>query len=454
VRRIFQLRRLFQFIISILSIFLLMSMMLMILPGALAASKFVTASDVNLRSNPSTEASVVKAICPGTAVEVVVHDPAGWSSVKVHGDSGYIRSDLLALRNGAGTLRTTTDGVRVRASADTEAKILKVLDLGAKVEVHKHDPAGWSRVSAGGVTGFIRSDFLTATANFVAGATSIGEAHSAAASTSSPITLMTIDGVRLRSGPSTNHDILRPVKAGTNVTVLEHKPDSWSKVSLGGTTGFIRSDLLAAPGTPLNSSGNTQFLQTTTGVNVRSGPGTGHSIVRQLAEGRNVEILSKSNGWSKVRIGDTTGYIKSTLLATAKTFPLELSDISTVNTLVRGGSVLQVQDVRSGITFSVRVLGGGRHLDVDTLTQADTNAMFRSRGGRWSWEARPVKVTIGSRTFAASMNGMPHSVSAVQGNGINGHFCIHFNGSTSNGGGGPNYVPRMQAAVAQAWATR
>ena len=440
------------------SIILIISMTLILFPSASASTSaptLVTTAGVNLRSGASTDDGVIRALNPGTSVEVLEHDPAGWSRVRVHGDTGFIRSDLLTLRNGTGFLRTTTDAVRLRASANTDARILKVLEQGTRVEILEHDPAGWSRASSGGVTGFIRSDFLTASANFVAGSRSGTSAstNASASTSSSPTTLMTRAGVNVRSGPSTNHNVVTQLAAGRNVEVVSQS-DGWSSVRVGDTTGHIRSDLLVTPGTPIASSA-TQNMQTTTGVNARSGPSTNHSIVTTLRAGAIVEVLGTANGWSNVRVGNRSDlYIRSNLLTAAIRNPLELGNMTIINSLARSGTIIQVEDIWTGITYNMRVLSGGRHLDVDTLTQADTDAKFRTRNGRWSWDARPVRVTINGRTFAGAINGMPHSVTAVPNNGVNGHFCIHFNGSTSNGGGSANYVARMQAAVAQAWATR
>ena len=60
--------------------------------------------------------------------------------------------------------------------------------------------------------------------------------------------------------------------------------------------------------------------------------------------------------------------------------------------------------------------------------------MMRSiYGGNWSWDRRAIILTIGGQRIAASMNGMPHGNTYIQGNGMNGHFCIHFYGSSTHG---------------------
>jgi hypothetical protein len=125
--------------------------------------------------------------------------------------------------------------------------------------------------------------------------------------------------------------------------------------------------------------------------------------------------------------------------------------MTTIRQLARTGTTIHVRDIRTGITYNLRVLSVGGHLDVEPITTADTDALFRSYGSRWSWAARPVFVTIGGRTFAAAMTGMPHSVSSIMNNGVNGHFCLHFNNTTANN---QRYQTDLRNAVAQAWAAR
>ena len=501
-------------------IIILLSMTIAFAPGAIATTSFTTTASVHLRNGPSTDDTIVRSLYSGTNVEMLEHNPSGWSRVRVFGDTGFIRSDFLALRSGAGTLRTT-DGVHVRAGASTDYRILTTVNSGTQVQVLNHDPAGWSRVSVGGTTGFIRSDFLTGSTSV--SASSNGTSQATVQTTSTPTTLMTISGVNLRSGPSTsdrvlgslsagtnvnvlqhnptgwtrvdnggsnayirsdflapvgtavgsgsavatlmttsgvnlrsgpstNDRILRTVVAGTNVTVLEHNPNDWSRVSISGTTGFIRSDLLATPGTPISNSSSPQTLRTTTGVNLRSGPSTNHDIVRVLGAGTSVQVIGQADGWSNVQAGNVSGFIRSDLLrANVGGGTVELADISTLRTIARPGTIIHIRDIRTGITYNLRVLSAGGHLDVEPPTQADTDALRRTYGGRWSWAARPVFATVNGRTFAAAMTGMPHSVSTVRNNGVNGHFCLHFHNTVTRN---QRYQADLRSAVAQAWAAR
>ena len=97
------------------------------------------------------------------------------------------------------------------------------------------------------------------------------------------------------------------------------------------------------------------------------------------------------------------------------------------------GATATITDVATGLKFRVKRLGGGNHADAEPLTSEDTAIMRRIYGGSWSWNTRAIIVSVGGRSIAASMNGMPHSIQTIYNNSFNGHFCIHFlNSRTHN----------------------
>ncbi|MEW6243457.1 MAG: hypothetical protein AB1497_04170 [Bacillota bacterium] len=95
-------------------------------------------------------------------------------------------------------------------------------------------------------------------------------------------------------------------------------------------------------------------------------------------------------------------------------------------------SVAQVVDLQTGKRFSVRRYGGSYHADVEPVTAPDAAVLFEIYGG-WSWRRRPILLLIDGRRIAASMNGMPHGDQDIMKNDFPGHFCIHFDGSTTHG---------------------
>lgn len=95
-------------------------------------------------------------------------------------------------------------------------------------------------------------------------------------------------------------------------------------------------------------------------------------------------------------------------------------------------NVFTITDLETGLSFRVQRRAGSDHADVQPLTKEDTAVMKRIYDGRWSWKRKPIVVTYGSHRLAASMNGMPHGGDGIPENGFSGHFCVHFQGSTSH----------------------
>ena len=498
------------------------------MPAEASAGSFRTTSRVNLRAEANTTSTTITVVNSGTTVDVLDHNPAGWSKVTVGGSTGFIRSDFLKFpiaNNSTATFKTTT-GVNVRSSASTTSNKVTTVVKNTSVEVSDHDPAGWSRVRVDGKNGYIRSDFLTrggdgsAAGTEATGAGATSGSSSSSSSSGSSTTLRTTGTVNIRSGASTDHSIVRTLVANASVEVISTghgAKGDWSQVKAGSFSGYIRSDLLSATG-----ASQSRTLKTTGSVNMRSGPSTNNSVIRTLAPNTSVEVtgtgLGANGAWSSVRHNNTNGFISTNLLSVAgatpstlrtvtagvrirsgpstdhrilKTLPvntqvqilgtqgswykvkhegtegyisqsllgtgirsIEVINWATARTLLPRNKNIRIQDVRTGIAYNVRVMSLGNHADVDPATQADTDAKLRSRNGVWSWNSRPVWVTVGDRTFAAAINGMPHAGSGVSGNGLNGHFCLHFRDSTSHGVTSAGYIKGMQDAITEAYNAR
>jgi len=273
-----------------------------------SAGTFTTTTNVNMRSEPSTSANVMSVVSVGTNVNVLEHDSAGWSRVQLGDSTGFIRSDFLIRGYTTGGIVTdssasdtviatllTTGAVNMRSGSSTNTSIIRTLASNTSVEVLENQANGWSRVRHNGTNGFIRSDLLSATG--------------APAATTA---LRTTAAVNFRTGPSTNDRVIRTLAASTSVSVLENQANGWSRVTVNGTSGFIRSDLLSATGAPAA----TTLLRTTAAVNFRVGPSTNDRVIRTLAANTSVSVLeSQANGWSRVTVNGTSGFIRSDLLS-------------------------------------------------------------------------------------------------------------------------------------------
>ena len=122
-------------------------------------------------------------------------------------------------------------------------------------------------------------------------------------------------------------------------------------------------------------------------------------------------------------------------------YPAEKIDWVTggINELWARGSNYKIYDVKTGIVWWAHRWAGGLHVDAEPLTAADTARLCKIYGvnksseitSRTHYQRRPCLVTIGTRTFACSLYGVPHNDDGdtIPDNDYTGQLCIHFTNS-------------------------
>jgi len=164
----------------------------------------------------------------------------------------------------------------------------------------------------------------------------------------------------------------------------------------------------------------------------------------QRAKGLSVDGIAgaatqhKLFGTVPIGAGDTSNL-------TMTLYPAEKIDWYTggINELWARGSNYKVYDVRTGIVWWAHRWAGGLHVDAEPLTAADTARLCRCYGVSTSqeikdknlYQRRPLLVTIGSRTFACSLYGVPHNYpdgDTISNNDFKGQVCIHFTNSQTH----------------------
>ena len=132
----------------------------------------------------------------------------------------------------------------------------------------------------------------------------------------------------VRSGSAANYPVVDVVSLGERVGVLGRNSDgSWLKVRTpSGTEGWIYTPLLTVQldipslafiRSPQLTTAN-DFVATASvdGLRLRSGPGTGYSIVTTVQQGALLGLTGRNSdsSWIRVRIGNTTGWVANYLI--------------------------------------------------------------------------------------------------------------------------------------------
>ena len=204
-------------------------------------------------------------------------------------------------------MRTVTaSSLNFRTGPSTSYSIINVLMNGQKVE-YISTSGSWLKVKYNGVTGYVHGDYVTkgTTDNSTTGTTKYVSASV---------------GLNVRSGAGTSYSKLGKLEYKEKVTVLSTS-NGWSKINYNGKTGYVDSSYLKStvPGstndnTNNETTGTTKYVNTTSGLNVRSGAGASYSKLGKLEYKEKVTVLSTSNGWSKINYNGKTGYVDSSYL--------------------------------------------------------------------------------------------------------------------------------------------
>ena len=119
-------------------------------------------------------------------------------------------------------------------------------------------------------------------------------------------------GLRIRSGPSTKHDILHTLNQGSVVVILERTSREWFRINYNGTVGFVNTSFIENVREAANF--NAKGRVTGSMVNVRDIPNTSGEVVVQYPTNSVLNIVGINKGWYKINQDGLIGYIRSDLV--------------------------------------------------------------------------------------------------------------------------------------------
>ena len=113
--------------------------------------------------------------------------------------------------------------------------------------------------------------------------------------------------LRLRSAASFDSSTVSSYYTGTQVKILSTS-GSWYQVEApDGKTGYMYSSYISFSGGIIGDA----YVTSTNGygVRMRSGPGTGYSIIGVYSVGTALTVLQTGSTWSKIQIGSSVGFL-------------------------------------------------------------------------------------------------------------------------------------------------
>ena len=297
---------------------LLLLMALMICASTVASAdtyRFGTVANsnsVNLRQGASKSTAKLGSYRRGTWLRIL-DDYGNWYKVKgPDGKTGYMMKDYIYISAGAkGVIGIVDvkDSLNLRSKAGG-GKIIGSYPDGVPC-ILLSENGDWYHVSVDGKAGYFNANYIDK--KYMAYSTDVA-------------TVVNPSGknVNLRKGPSTDYGVVKSIKNGTFVMIVQ-EGDGWWKISVGGTVGYMMTDYLqdgivsASSSSGSTSSGavsSSGYALVDTGrLHLRKAASKSSRSLGTHPRGTYVTILERGSTWCKVQVDGTTGYMMSEYLA-------------------------------------------------------------------------------------------------------------------------------------------
>ena len=230
----------------------------------------------------------------------------------------------------------TATSLNVRSGPSTDSSFLFSIKKNDKVTILKSEN-GWYKIStANGHEGWASSEYIST--------------NTSDTNQQSNKKVVNVDNLNMRNGASTSYRVIMKLNKGTVIEIISES-NGWTKIKHDGRIGFVASKYLSpiennnqptkpeqqpnAPVQPQVSVGKTKVVVATS-LNVRSGPSTSNSVVGSLKQNEVVEVISESNGWSKIKYNGKEAYVSSTYL---KDYDEDISSGGDSSEVVNGATV-------------------------------------------------------------------------------------------------------------------
>ena len=341
--------------------------------AVLSTARATTA--LNVRLSPSTSAQVLGVLAAGEQVERR-GDPRGeWTPVRYRGQDAWVFSAYLSfgdLGSAPDGTATATASVNVRSGASTLSPVLGVLRVGESIGVTGQANGGWVPVNYNGRAGYVYAAYLSFDSTTTTPPDSTPTEEPSDGSTEEPSDGSTATGsgtaktaLNVRSGPSTNDRVLHVLAAGERIDVRGEVQDGWVPVIWNGQDAWVASQYLTLsdqttsqtqPSTDQETSTERSTAYTTSALNLRTGPGTSHQVVRVLPINTAVSLTGVTqDGFSQVADGDQLYWVSTTYLTSEVTTTTKAFTTTAVN--LRTGpstdySVVRVLSVNTEVSLT------------------------------------------------------------------------------------------------------
>jgi D-alanyl-D-alanine carboxypeptidase len=192
------------------------------------------------------------------------------------------------------TARATSD-LNLRAGPGTNYSVLRIIPNGGQVRINGRIQNGFQDVTYDGTSGWAHNDFLKPLGAGTPPPGPAGWGH-------------TTTAVNFRSGPGTNHKVLRVLGAGAPVQLLGQQQNGFVYASHEGLSGWVHGDYVVVDGDPAPQQPE-GTLRTLSDLNLRAEASLQSKVLAIMPENSIVSpVGGYSNNFLKINYKGTIGW--------------------------------------------------------------------------------------------------------------------------------------------------
>ena len=284
-------------------------------------------SNLRVRIGASTSSATIGYLLNGQAVSIK-GEVSGWYKIDFNGREGYVSKEYIqkgsshtptisnTSASGLGKVINISSSLNIRSGAGTEHSVVGTLHNSETVNILEKS-GDWYHVSHNGITGYIFAEYL--------------QEVSSESSSKSQVSSRTLNktgkvvnissSLNIRSGAGIGYSIVGALYNGATVNIIE-KVGDWYHINHNEVNGYVSAQYLQEVNanepeqtpepTPVSKAG--KVVNISSSLNIRSGAGTGHSIVGTLHNGAIVNIIEKSGDWYHINHNGVNGYVSAQYL--------------------------------------------------------------------------------------------------------------------------------------------
>jgi len=256
-----------------------------------------------------------------------------------------------AIRSFASTGIVTTDTLRLRKDASTNASIIALLSINDKVEVLE-EKNGWYKVIAGDKEGYVSADYINVLeevntpeeteaeeeVNDTEETENNEEIENIENTESEENTENEEEKVMVKVLPAETKIYITPVINSLVINTLENESkieissevNGWSYITSENIKGWVRTEIIEekdAEEVEENSSQKIGYISGAS-INFREEANTSSNIISKLARNTQVRILKTEDGWSKIEYNGTKGYVSNQYISDKKVSTTSRSSVN------------------------------------------------------------------------------------------------------------------------------